>query len=81
MLGRGLLGENRFSKSMFENVLKKMAVIGPEEKDMRLRLVQHVVYPTVHDICFIYRHSLITVISYYVCIVKSHTLVIATTSQ
>ena len=47
---------------MFENVLKKMAVIGPEEKDMRLRLVQHVVNPTVHDICFIYRHSLITVI-------------------
>ena len=66
---------------MFENVLKKMAVIGPEEKDMRLRLVQHVVNPTVHDICFYYRHSLITVISYYVCIVKSHTLVIATTSQ
>ena len=54
---------------MFENVLKKMAVIGPEEKDMRLRLVQHVVNPTVNIICIIYRHSLIivNVISFYRC--------------
>ena len=48
---------------------------------MRLRLVQHVVNPTVHDICIIYRHSLIIVPSYYVCIVKPHTLVRARTSQ
>ena len=48
---------------------------------MRLRLVQHVVNPTEHDICIIYHHSITIVPSYNVCIVKSHSLIIARTSQ
>ena len=48
---------------------------------MRLRLVQHVVNPTVHDICIIHHHSTIIVPSYNVCIVKPNTLVRARTSQ
>ena len=73
---KSLKSLNQVQKRILER-----AGIRPEEKDMRLRLVQHVVNPTVHDICIIYRHSLIIVPSYYVCIVKPHTLVRARTSQ